>query len=872
MKRVGLILIICFLGCSINSGAAQEPTVARGQTMLKHGAYREAIATFNALLQKNPKDADAQQGLVRALYETGEYFEAEKKAKDFLKDSSSASPLQVVLADVMMATGRYAEATSEFDRARKAAKEGLILRASLGTARALLAQGKEEEARTVLQEFISYYNQNDPDTAEELTLIARALVHLEKYKDANDLFIDAREADPSYIDAFIGQGELLNEKYNYGDAATLFQDAFKINENSPPAQVGLAESLRLTSTTAPSAAVDRALKVNPNYVDALALRAWLDIEADQDEAAARAISRALDINPNSVKVLALRAAMAYLADRKSDLEADTKKALAINPKAGEFFSTLAHFAVNNRRYADSVEFGRRAVELAPRLWSARTELGIQLMRVGRVAEGRAELERAFEGDPFNVWAKNTLDLLDSIQDYRDTLRGPFLIKTAPAETDVVASYAASLLEEAHKKLAAKYRFTPRAPITVELYPNHDDFAVRSLGLPGLGALGICFGQVIAMDSPSARPAGQFNWGSTLWHEYAHVVTLQITDHRIPRWFSEGLSVYEERRARPGWGDKWTLQTLRAYADGRFVKIDDLDSAFLRPRSPDQVPLAYFQASLVCDFIDEKFGFDAILKMLALYKEGVKTPDVFKRALSVAPDEFDKVFNEWLKAKTSGFLEALDSAAGRPSETQSKEALTAVVKMRPNDYFANLRLGSMYKSEGDIERAIEHLKRASTIFPFYGGEGNPYIQLADIYESRGQKGEAAAALEALTTYSDTNVEAFKRLARLKLAMGDRAGALDALFTSFYVYPFEASLHKLAGDVYLEQGNAAEAAREFRVVVALNPPDKAEAHYDLARALNEMGNRAEARREVVRALEIAPGFEKAQELLLKLRGGH
>jgi hypothetical protein len=57
----------------------------------------------------------------------------------------------------------------------------------------------------------------------------------------------------------------------------------------------------------------------------------------------------------------------------------------------------------------------------------------------------------------------------------------------------------------------------------------------------------------------------------------------------------------------------------------------------------------------------------------------------------------------------------------------------------------------------------------------------------------------------------------------------------------------------------------------VVVSLNPPDAAGAHYDLARSLEASGNRAEAKREVLRSLEMAPGFEKAQELLLRLRGG-
>jgi tetratricopeptide (TPR) repeat protein len=871
MKRSSFIVIFLLLGCSLNSGAAQENSLERGKVMLKAGAYKEAIATFTALLQKNPGELAAQEGLLRAQMETGEYAAAEKKVKDFL-DLQPAPSLRVMLGEILLETGRYTEAAAQFERARKEAKEAAGLRASLGQALALRAQGKEDQAALILQELIRYYNDKSPGSAEELTLVARALVHLEKFKDANELYQDAREADQFYIEAYIGQGELLNEKYNYGEAASLFQDAFKINESSPAAQTGLAESTRLTSTEAPSAAVTRALSVNPNYVRALVLRGWLDLEADNPEAATKAIERALSVNPNSVEAIGVRAAIFYLADKKAELDSEIKRGLSVNPRAGVIYTTLAHFAVNNRRYEDAVTFGRRAAELSPRLWSARTELGIQLLRVGRMAEGRAELERAFESDPFNLWAKNTLDLLDSIKDYQDLVRGPFLIKTAPEESGVLSAYAAGLLEDAHKKLTAKYKFTPRSPIAVEIYPNHEDFAVRSLGLPGLGALGVCFGQVIAMDSPSARASGQFNWGSTLWHEFAHVITLQATDHRIPRWFSEGLSVYEERRARPGWGENWTIEKLRAYTSGRFVKIGDLDSAFLRPKSPDQIPMAYFQASLVCDYLEEKHGFDAILKMLALYKEGGKTPDVFQRALSLPLADFDRLFNDYLRAKTAGLVEAIGTGPAAAGQGLSKEAIAAILRARPNDYFAHLRLGTIYKTEGDADKAVEHLRRAAEVFPFYGGEGNPYTLLADIYESRGQKKEAAAALDALARFNETDVEAFKRLARLRAETGDRAGAIDALFTSFYIYPFDASLHKLAGNVYLEQGSPAEAAREFRVLVALNPPDLSEAHYDLARSLEATGNRAEARRQVLRSLELAPGFEKAQELLLKLRGGH
>jgi tetratricopeptide (TPR) repeat protein len=467
MRKLTIFVLIFLLGCSFRSDAAQEATPETARAFLTHGLYKEALAAYTALLQKNPSDIEARLGLLDTLIETGDYSIAEKKAKEFLSSSADAS-VRARLAEVQFITGRYPEAAAEFDRARKEAKGALFLRASLGRARALLAQGKEDEARGALQEFISYYNSNQPRSAEELTLIAHALVHLEKFNDANELFIDARDEDDTFIEAFTGQGDLLNEKYNYEEAASLFRDALKINPNSADAHTGVAESLKLTSVEEPSAAVDRALAVNPNHPGALRLRAWLDLEADRPDLAVKSIERALSVNPNAIEIIAIQAAVAYLADKKTELDAATRRAMAVNPKAGKFFATLAHFAVNNRRYADAVEFGKRAVELSPNLWSARTELGIQLLRVGRIADGKAELERAFESDPFNLWAKNTLDLLDTLGEYPETIRGPFLLKISPDENAALSHYAADLLVEAHKKLAEKYRFTPRAPITVEM--------------------------------------------------------------------------------------------------------------------------------------------------------------------------------------------------------------------------------------------------------------------------------------------------------------------------------------------------------------------------------------------------------------------
>ncbi|HTG18182.1 MAG TPA: tetratricopeptide repeat protein, partial [Blastocatellia bacterium] len=249
MKRTVLIALLFVFGCSFNSGAAQEMSVARGRELLKQGNYKEALSVFVTLLEKNELDRDAFEGRILCQLAVGQYEAAENRTKVYLQENQADTSLRVLLGEIKLETGRYAEADAEFDRASREVKPGVVwLRARFGRIRALAAQGKDDDLRTTAQEFARYYNDNSPRSAEELTLIGSALVYIEKFKDANELFIDAREADPTFIDAFIAQGELLNEKYNYGEAASLFEDALKINPNSPRALVGRARSKAFAST------------------------------------------------------------------------------------------------------------------------------------------------------------------------------------------------------------------------------------------------------------------------------------------------------------------------------------------------------------------------------------------------------------------------------------------------------------------------------------------------------------------------------------------------------------------------------------------------------------------------------------------------
>jgi tetratricopeptide (TPR) repeat protein len=870
VNRFWLICAICVI-CGLPFSAQTQTDENTGATELKKGNYENAIRLFTAQLTSNPNDTVAETNLLRAYIETGRYADLESSAKKFLLKIPEAGAVRHELGEVFALTGRYTEAATEFERAaadREKAKvaAGDKLQSQLRLAEVLELIGQEERAKGIYESFIKYYTEKDPQTPSELTSIARALVHLERFQDANDVYRVAIENDSENIDAQLGAGELFTDKYNYSDAAQFLDDALQLNPNNARAHLDVALNKRLEGGEELQTSLTRALAINPNYVEAMALKAALALESGNFELATGELDKALKVNARSPEVHALRAAMLYLQDR--DIEAEVAATLAISPHYGSIFNTLSHYATITRRTEQAAQFARRAITVQPRLWDAHLSLGMSLLRLGQMVPGRAEVEAAFKGDPFNVWAKNTLDLLDTMQDFHETKRGAFIVKASSQESDVLSGYALDLIEEASNKLTSKYHFTPKGPIVVEIFQNHEDFAVRTLGIPGLGALGVCFGQVIAQDSPSAREVGEFNWGSTLWHEFTHVITLQMTDYRIPRWFSEGLSVYEERRARPGWGDDWNPLFVRSFADGKWFKVAELDAAFQRPRNPQDVPIAYFEASQVCEFIVDHYGFDAILRMLTMYRDKAETADILRQVLKLSESDFDREFSVYVQTKARPLSDALKTEANAAASMSKDEVMKL---LSTQDSFAlRLRAGDLLAADGDYAAASLHYRRAIELFPYFTGQGNAYESLSKILEAKGDVNGAADVIDSMLKVDENNVEAMKTLARLRLSQGDKKRTLEAMRATFYVAPFDYGMHTKAGELSLEQKDYGRALAEFQVSLALQPPNIAEANYNVASAFYALGKRPEAKKSILRALEAAPRYEKAQELLLKIVG--
>jgi cellulose synthase operon protein C len=204
-----------------------------------------------------------------------------------------------------------------------------------------------------------------------------------------------------------------------------------------------------------------------------------------------------------------------------------------------------------------------------------------------------------------------------------------------------------LTRESIATFSRRWGYTPTTPVIVELYPNHDDFAVRTAGLPGIGLLGVTFGHVVAMDSPSSRRGGDFHWGSTLWHEMAHVFTLSATDHRVPRWVSEGISVFEEWRTGPTPGVAVTPSMLDAFKAGKFLSVAKLDEGFMRQSYEGQINVSYQQAGLTCLFIEERWGFPKLAEFLKVFREPIGVDAAVTQVLKVSPEDFDREFNAFV---------------------------------------------------------------------------------------------------------------------------------------------------------------------------------------------------------------------------------
>jgi cellulose synthase operon protein C len=882
VSRTSLLRAVLFLATVASVSCANDRPVwasqgaqddasqlRRAGDLARTGKYDEAIDIYEALSAKEgPVAAASRRGLLRTLAEVGKYAEAEEAGKRFAAGPAGVE-VQNALGEVLQLRGKTTEAEAAFKAAMAGrAADSLTARLNLDVLR--FDRGEHAEALRDLDGFIDVYNSRRGSlTSDELMAIGTACRYLgatnpQLFKDALKAYDQAVARDTANQEAQLRAIELFLEKYNSADAKQGLAALLAKNPRHPRALLASARVAYFDGSGAAADLVKKSLEVNPNAPAAHAFLGSIYLDAEDYAAAAKEAEQALATDSTLVEAMSVLAAARYLQGDRAAFEAVKKRALAHNPKAADFFTDLAQSAARNRLYTEAVGFAREGVTADTTSWRAYGVLGMNQLRVGAMDDGRKNLDRAFAGDPYDVWIKNTLDLLDTFKDYRETTSPRFRFVVEGKESELLSTYLRELAEAAYDSLAARYQYKPPTPIRLEVYRSHADFSVRTVGLAGLGALGVSFGTTLAMDSPAARDAGDFNWGSTFWHELAHTFTLGASGHRVPRWLSEGLSVLEERRARKGWGADVSPEFLAAYKAGKLVKVSRMNDGFMRPAYPQQIIFSYYQASLVGELIERDFGQRAIVDMLNAYKTGATTAQVFERVLKMSPEAFDSKFDAYMQMRFGKALAVIEPKDVRGDAANRAPAVDG-------EFTKNLARGIAAFEQKNYAEAIPALERAKTLFPEYAGAQSPYWFLAQIHKANGNTRAAAAELTEMTLRNEDHVVANIELAGMLEQLGDTAGAAAALERAMYISPYDASQHVRLATLYARSGDRRKAVRERAAVVALNPVDRAEALYQLALAYYEAGEAQAARREVLRALEDAPNFEKAQELLLRLQAG-
>ena len=417
--------------------------------------------------------------------------------------------------------------------------------------------------------------------------------------------------------------------------------------------------------------------------------------------------------------------------------------------------------------------------------------------------------------------------------------------------------------------------------------------MRTLGLPGLGAVGACFGKVVTMDSPKAmqKPDGQggrqpaFNWAATAWHEYAHVVTLQLSGGRVPRWFTEGLSEFEEHEHRPEWVRPMAEKFAGYYRAKRLTPITEFNKDFTR----GDVGFAYYYGGRICDFIKATKGRQAIIDMLKAYGQGKPTPVVIREVLGWTPAEFDAalythldgVIGHWKLPPLYGSEEkaalkkqirtAPDDAklhvqlarafwqtrkradaeihAGRAARldeslgeahyllgeimlakrrTEAAQRRFALAFERGfDDYYLRLRLADIAEQANKTDELIGHLEQAYTYFPRGQGGRSPARRLASLYFQAGDQAKGLAMLEQAILVAPEDIQTRVRLVGLYQAAGNNAKVLQMCREINNVDPFRLDHHRWWTKAAIRASDAATAVREGKMglLLAQNREDRA-----------------------------------------------
>ncbi len=840
---------------------------------LKH-TFRRAcgilIIAFVLLIGKSSGDAQtADFEKAHEQFKTGRYSECIESTRKAIVNGASEQQWPILMVESLMELGRYEEAAKEIDMALLRHPFSIHL-LQLGHS-ANLYNGRDRVSSEMLRRIyraanrraLEYWDTPDVVALGEalLTLGAEPKIVLDEF------YTRSLKIDPNCREAYLASAELAMDKQDYELAANKYRKGIERFGDDPDMHCGLARAFYHSDRIEMMKSLDAALFINPNHTPSLLLLAEHQIDCEDYTAASQSLDRVIAVNPWRPEAWAYRCVLAHMANDPNAVEQTRAKALkywSTNPKVDYLIGSKIS---QKYRFAEAAEYQRQALKFDPGYLPAKIQLAQDLLRLGHEAEGWALAEDVYNKDAYNIHAYNLVNLRDHLAKFKTLQAGRFIVRMTEREAAAYGQQVLDLLMQAEFELCDKYGMKLDQPVILELFPDQQDFAVRTFGMPGGdGFLGVCFGNVITSNSPKAeRPS---NWKSTLWHEFCHVVTLNITHNKMPRWLSEGISVYEELKRNPTWGQQMNPQYRTMILEGELTPIGNLSAAFLSPKTPMHLQFAYYESSLVVEYLVEKYGYETLKAILADLANGVD----INKAISEHAGSLNQIETEFMAfARKRAEDLAPDVDWEQPKEGQliatDSEALTEWLKEHPNNIWALTLYARSLLAEGKWEQAKEPLNKLIALYPQYVGQDNGYQLLAESHRNLGQTEQERQVLEKLAAISSDAIYAYGRLMDIAFENENWQQVVKNGEKYMEVYPLLTKLHWQLGRAYEELDRDEKAIESYRRLLSLDYADPADLNFRLGRLL-EQKDPAAAKRHVLLALAEAPRFRQAHKLLLKI----
>ena len=805
---------------------------------------------------------------MRAQILSGKYADAADVAGAAEKTQADVEDWPLLRAEALMASGKYPEARDAISSALERFPYSMQLRL-LGYD-VFLANGETERARMVKEEMDRFRDQREwayREPADRVALGKAAILLGADPKRVTELFFDpVKKLSPDFPGAYLANGELALAKHDFALASKSFAAAVKKFPENAEAHFGLARAFAPSDDEAAAEQIAKVLELNPNHAGAHMLIADHAIDSENYAEADKQIAEVLRTNPRHAEAHALRAVLANLRADEKTSRAERAEALKLWPANPAVPHLIGHKLSQKYRFAEGAALQREALKFDVTFAPAKIQLAQDLLRLGLDEEGWQLADEVQKADPYDVVAFNLTALRDTIAHFTVLKSEHFQVHMEPREAEAYGADVLALLERAHAVLTKKYGMPPGERIVVEIFPDQKDFAIRTFGLPGgAGYLGVCFGRVITANSPASRPGSPQNWQAVLWHEFTHVITLTLTKNKMPRWLSEGISVFEERQQRANWGEHMSPRYRALILGTELTPVSKLSGAFLRPKSGAHLQFAYYESSLVVEWLIKKWGVEKMRALLADLARGVAINDAL--AARFAPiEKLDAEFAAHARSLANATGPKLDWTKPEPAALASEAKLQEWIAKHPDNFAALMeQTKQMLAGQRWLDAKIS-LLRIIALYPDQHDSGGAYAMLALAHRKLGETAEEEAMLNKVAELCSDAPEAYERLMEIAAARKDwpKVLANAAHFTA--VNPLAPAPYRSIAEAREATGDKPGAIRAYRTMLSLNPPDQPEIHFRLARILHSTGDAA-AKREVLLALEEAPRFREAHALLLE-----